>query len=727
MLRATPDQLLPLLKGAPAEAKSPVFILKGAGVKEVRAAVFPDGEGAVPMIGFLGNPAEIKELLGEDGPLAGMLESKGGGVYEFPMDGDEEGDGKSPLKFKVTERPDGMWISLEDTPMDWADIVQKRASQLTTGKSYAGELSFLPPKNKALPWLNPTLDKLGLTGFAAMGVGITMERTLEPLVDHLEGAERVSLGVLAAGDARLVDMNLDMEDAVRVTELAAYINGDKPGVGQYKKLAALLAHPELRGRAVPKGDSLITRLVWKQTSDETLIPLFQRAMNKVMSDPLVASTTEVFTQTNDELPLTVPYDNAAKKAHLEEAFGLENMLLTATSSETRASVRLHPDIGDNAMLMSSIMVEYKSVVNAAGEDLREIKERPSRGRINQNRQSSLSVRFDKAKKGPATKMEVEISMKLPGSVHLAEFKASDPPGTTRMAGDVPVTIERMENDVISVYAETEKEEFFLYVQVYDAMGRMLAQNNGGWGPKGRECSYFGKAATVKAYAVADSEKLVFHRTIPILPPDQKNTPARPAYELVPFYPLDQVTKADLDKTTIRHLYRNAHDLQVNCPATIAESDWTVHSFGRNAAAKLGSSYPEETEYTAFEDRDAEPGSVRVIFGSVDISAYVDLADVELSADKPEATLPGGGTVKAGFYDTYVNLIFGGGNWQVLNAAAFDANGRRLKSGENFRPVGGKAASVKFQASKTVEKKTVEFEFPLGEFDAAALKAYKASL
>jgi hypothetical protein len=338
------------------------------------------------------------------------------------------------------------------------------------------------------------------------------------------------------------------------------------------------------------------------------------------------------------------------------------------------------------------------------------------------------------------KVHLRFNIVLPLKLQIFRFQSNVATGRTEKAQDVSVTVDQLKKDVVTV---SYQGGISCHLFAFDSTGQALA----GVESMGSSSSVFsrfqGIIDTLEVAVVSDVLEHRFEVEVDLNNGKELELPVKPEvpvplrHDRQPVLTYVDLSRQDLQGISVQ--WGSDKNLSLALPKSpiYGDAEWEVHFFDKNKPV-LYNWDPSEIEgrYVVYfrkplaEIPDAAFGSVRLT-----ISTGIQRLTFSKKSGNGRTVkrLPKGQKVTVNFDKN--QIIYNAGNYRVLQMAAYDATGKRLrrgkyagrdKSGQVRRFWGQPATLILDIATQQIEE-TIPFDIQTSPIDSAAYASYKQQI
>lgn len=399
--------------------------------------------------------------------------------------------------------------------------------------------------------------------------------------------------------------------------------------------------------------------------------------------------------------------------------------------------------------MAELDYDVRSVLSSEGKDVVRMEENKLNRRIQPGRLYPGNILLN-VKKGTLpdelAQARIKFRLAVPVALEVIDFSAEDAPGLVKQSGAISVTLNQLEKDVAKVSSSGDKS---MRLIAYDQTGRALASRETMSTPASAATRFEG---LIKKLKVAVSREILeyafevevdLNRGRPLALSREPEIPARMRYDHHPV--LDYANFSPDDLKNLAVAWNEGQERAWNDSLSIAlpqrpfsgYADWEVHFFGKNRHRFLAGNSAQDSASVSFSLDKDKLKQASAAFGKVELGLHTDI--LRLVFVKPDGgpeasqSLPSGATVSIAFDKNEIS--YSAGNADVIQTAAFDARGKRLKQDPYRRNRDGQRSiyfwgvPAKFIIDVSTQKirKLIPFDIKKRPVDEKAYIAYKQTV
>lgn len=497
-------------------------------------------------------------------------------------------------------------------------------------------------------------------------------------------------------------------------------------------------------RWLPDDDHLITNaLMAAMTGSTTITPMM--ASTNIMEP--TAGTVETVTTNppsfalsidREELARTVP---AAFQASLFPAHYVEG-------AAPYVNLELDTVVFPNAAL-SEASYEILAVTSPAGEDILRRSEQDLKHTIQPGTLSPGFVAVNVQPNTPADALNaavIQFELTVPTAVEQAEFRAGDPWGTVRQAGETALTLDHIEKDVAAVsFPKNQGIRLF----AFDAEGRPLAVSESRIADTSAAVRFHGVIARLLVLVTAATASIPFELSVDLNQGQelqlahQPETPARIRYDHRPVERFADYREADLADLRVRWDEGSEmswfDSLMVVLPhgPFHGKAEWQAHFFGQRQPLYLSGNPANSGQQIRFDLEKGALQKAHAAYGRVVLQLSTDIHSQQLvkAADNVPVVLemPSGKILKVIFNQNEVMITpF---DESIVQLTAFDSQGRRLRRDAFSHSKGslrkfyfwGIPARMEVDMAGGQVRRAIDFDIVQREVDRQSYEAFKAQV
>jgi len=417
------------------------------------------------------------------------------------------------------------------------------------------------------------------------------------------------------------------------------------------------------------------------------------------------------------------------------------------------------DTGDNPMMtldldtieipnaaLAELTYEVKTIQSADGKDVLRVEESKVKPRIQPGslfpENISLNIKKDTPPDalGEAT---IDFHLSLPSSLEIFDFRMGDKKGSVKEAAGIRVTLGRLEKDVARVSSSSGKS---MRLIAYDQSGKALASRESMSTSASASARFQGIIDTLKVVVIRDMLEYPFEVEVDLNAGKalalsrEAEVPARIRYNPHPVPAYVDFTADDTMQLNVtwtegqEDAWNDSLSVKLPRGPFSGHAVWEVHFFGNNKPQFLAGSSAQSFKDVSYTlDKDALK-QVSAAFGKVQLNLHSDISRLiffQKGGTQPAVQkLPPGDEVSVTFNKN--KITYSTGSAEVIQTAAYDARGKRLKQDPYTRNQGDKriiyfwGLPVKFEIdlSTTTIKKLIPFEIRQRPVNEKAYLAYR---
>ncbi len=409
---------------------------------------------------------------------------------------------------------------------------------------------------------------------------------------------------------------------------------------------------------------------------------------------------------------------------------------------------LDPVAIPNAAL-AKLTYEVKSIQSPDGKDILRVAETTFKPTLNPGGTFPGRISLDVKNGTPPASLgtaRIQFGLSMPDTLQIFEFKRGEEKGRQKKSGGIQVTLGRLEKDVADVTASGGKS---LYLIAYDKTGQALVP---------RESISSASSAATRFQGVIDSLKVVVAASVLEIPFEievdlnggqelrlshKPEIPKRIRYNHQPLKNYRNFSESDLDNLMVAWREASENALIDRLEIRLAKgpfsghANWEVYFFGQDQPQFLNGNAIQGTRNLSYTLEKGQLADVCAAFGVVQLNIQSDinrLRFIKTDGGRPRTLkLPSGETATVSFDKNEIS--FGTGQAQIIQMAAFDSFGERLKQ-SNFSTKKGSSRKIYFWgqpvrfemdlATKILEKK-IEFDIKKRPLEVNAYLEYQKAV
>ena len=586
---------------------------------------------------------------------------------------------------------------------------------------------------------------------AAMGGGV-LSRLSEPL----KGTESLAIGFrLDETNGRMLSYAQQFRKGVDGEKIVAQLksgNQDDLNVdGITLKLIELLNDPRYQNEISHQNNRLNLEMNWDKEHDQA----FLASLSEATIGQLFAQSMDL---TPSEGPVSVKYADQPRISNSVDVNKLKQKLPDAVQKslfpgnywsfgdEPRMTLDLDTIDLPNAS-MAQLTYEVLQVTTTDGKNIMRMEENQFQHRLNPGSISPgyIDVNVKKGTQAEALgRAKIRFQISLPSGLKTMEFVSGNAPGTIKESDGVRVKLGRLENDVANVtYRGGVSAQLF----AFDKSGRPLASKESMSSGSAVATRFQGEIKTLMVAVVQEMLEHPFEVDVDLnggkeLSLSHKpEIPKRLRYDRHPIATFVNITEDELSNLEVNWREAGAmawtDSLNVTLPKGPFSGDirWEVHFFGEDRPVYLsGNSFygPRDISYGL---PNGELQKAHAAFGKIrmDISSKIQRLTFEKNSKTKSIVLLSGTKVTAEFNKN--EITFDAGKSNIIQAMAFDAEGRRLKKA-SYTGIKGNQKKIyfwglpaKFIIDVTTQKieKTINFDIKKRPLDEPGYAKFKKEI
>ena len=399
--------------------------------------------------------------------------------------------------------------------------------------------------------------------------------------------------------------------------------------------------------------------------------------------------------------------------------------------------------------LAELTYEVKSIQSPDGKDILRADENKFKPTINPGsafpNRISLSVKNGTP---PANlgKARIQFKLSMPDALQIFEFKSGAEKGSRKKSGGIQVTLGRLDKDVADVSTSGGNSVRLI---AYDQTGQALAS---------RESISSVSSVATRFQGVIDTLKVVVATSVLEFPFEievdlnggqeltlshKPEIPKRIRYNHHPFTNYRNFSEPDLEDLVVawreagNNVWTDKLEVQLTKGPFSGQAKWEVHFFDHDQPQFLNGNAIQGARNISYTLEKGRLANVSAAFGIVQLDIRTDikrLSFIKKKGGKPQTlNLPSGEPVTVNFDKNEIS--YGAGNAQIIQIAAYDSFGKRLKQG-NFSARKGGSRKIYFWgqparfemdlSTKTLEKK-IKFDIKQKPLDEKAYLEYQKAI
>ncbi|MBW2443343.1 MAG: zinc-ribbon domain-containing protein [Deltaproteobacteria bacterium] len=341
---------------------------------------------------------------------------------------------------------------------------------------------------------------------------------------------------------------------------------------------------------------------------------------------------------------------------------------------------------------------------------------------------------------------IQFRLSLPDTLQIFEFRRGEEKGQRKKAGGIQVTLERLEKDVAAVTAAGGQG---LHLIAYDKTGQALASRESVSSASSVTTRFQGVIDKLKVVAAVSLLEIPFEVEVDLNGGRELKLPPKPVisnrirYNHQPLATYRNFSEQDVDTLAVAWREAGAGEwadkLEVQLPKGpfSGYADWEVHLFGQDKPQLFPGNPSQGTRDISYRMEKGRLADASAAFGIVALNIRTDIE--RLSFTKKDGgkiharRLVAGDPVTVDFNKNEIS--YGAGNAHVIQVAAYDSFGKRLKQGSYSSNQGGRrklyfwGQPFRFEmdlATRTRVKK-IKFDIRQRPLAEAAYLAYQQTI
>ncbi|UCD81612.1 MAG: zinc-ribbon domain-containing protein [Desulfobacterales bacterium] len=398
--------------------------------------------------------------------------------------------------------------------------------------------------------------------------------------------------------------------------------------------------------------------------------------------------------------------------------------------------------------LSELTYEVRTILSVDGRDLLRVEENKFKPRIQPGSLFPGNITLNIEKVTPPEtlgKATIDFHLSLPSALEVCEFRMGDKKGSIKEVNGLRVTLDRLENDVAQVSSKGNA----IRLMAYDQSGGALASKESMSTSSSTTTRFQGTINTLKVVVISDMLEYPFevqadlNEGKALALSREPEIPVRIRYDHHPIPAYIHFTAEDTQELNVtwteaeEDAWNDSLSIKLPKGPFSGHAIWEVHFFDNNKPQLLaGSSVQGFREISYILDK-GKLKQIGAAFGRVKLNLHSDIS--RLIFFKTEKTqpavqkLPSGDEISVTFNQN--EITYSSGDANVIQTAAYDARGKRLKQDQYTRNRGkqriiyfwGIPAKLVMDVSGTTIKKLVPFDIERRPVDEKAYLAYKQSI
>jgi predicted Zn finger-like uncharacterized protein len=409
---------------------------------------------------------------------------------------------------------------------------------------------------------------------------------------------------------------------------------------------------------------------------------------------------------------------------------------------------LDPVAIPNAAL-AKLTYEVKSIRSPDGKDILRVAETNYKPTLNPGGTFPGRISLDVKNGTPPASLgtaRIQFGLSMPDTLQIFEFKRGEEKGRRKKSGGIQVTLDRLEKDVADVTASGGKS---LYLIAYDKTGRALVPRESISSAPSAATRFQGVIDTLKVVVAASVLEVSFEIEVDLnggqeLKLSHKpEIPKRIRYNHHPLTNYRNFSEPDLDNLMVawreasENAWTDSLEIRLAQGPFSGHANWEVHFFGHDQPQFLTGNATQGTRNLSYTLEKGRLADVHAAFGVVQLNIQSDikrLSFIKTDGGRPRTLkLPSGEPVTVSFDKNEIS--FGSGKAQIIQMAAFDSFGKRLKQ-SSFSTKKGRSRKIYFWgqpvrfemdlSTKILEKK-MEFDIKKRPLEEKAYLEYQKAV
>ena len=711
------------------------------------------------------NRRQLENIIDSQEPFNKYLRRRSGGSYGLNTEalGDAQKYSLSLQPYEVTLIDGGVALA----PVSFSGTIRKDPQLLTNSRVAGFAQSIATPDDLAaiairIPAeINPGWEKeiqnhpaVQSMPQAAMiaGMGAAM---LSRLTGSLKSLELLALGFRFSGqNERVLTYAQQFRpgiDGEKIYRRLAAENSTEPEIDVIiANLIALFQDHRYRHTLNFHGNRLDIGFSWSNQDDKAFLTALTTATVSQLfagSMELTPSPETVETQYIPEPDLVAAVDVDRLKAGIAHMIGDSLFPGNFWSSGDNPVMTLELDTVDmpNAAL-AELTYAVKTIRTVDGKDV--LRDEASKFKPSLQPGSlfpgniSLNIRKDTSPDTLAT-ATIDFDLSVPAALETFEFRMGDKAGSAKEVDGIRVTLGRLEKDVAYVSSSSGKS---IRLIAYDQSGNALASKESLSSSTSASARFQGIIDTLKVVVIRDMLAYPFEVEVDLnggkalALARQAEIPARIRYNHHPVPAYVDFTSEDTEKLSVKwtegqpDAWNDRLSIKLPRGPFSGNAIWEVHFFGHAKPQFLaGSSVQSDREVSYTLDKGLlEKASAA--FGKVQLNLHSNIKRLTFLKKERIQTavqeLPSGDEVSVAFDQN--EITYSTGKAEVIQTAAYDARGKRLKADPYTRNKADKRiiyfwgvpAKFEIDVSTTTIKKLIPFEIKQRPVDEKSYLAYR---
>jgi predicted Zn finger-like uncharacterized protein len=399
--------------------------------------------------------------------------------------------------------------------------------------------------------------------------------------------------------------------------------------------------------------------------------------------------------------------------------------------------------------LAELTYEVKSIQSPDGKDIQRADENKFKPTINPGsafpNRISLSVKNGTPSASLGT-ARIQFRLSMPDALQIFEFKSGAEKGSRKKSGGIQVTLGRLDKDVADVSTSGGKSVRLI---AYDQTGQALASRESISSVSSVATRFQGVIDTLKVVVAASVLEFPFEIEVDLnggqeLTLSHKpEIPKRIRYNHHPLTNYRNFSEPDLEDLVVawreagNKVWTDNLEVQLTKGPFSGQANWEVHFFDHDQPQFLNGNAIQGARNLNYTLEKGRLANVNAAFGIVQLNIKTDikrLSFIKKEGGKPQTlNLPSGEPVTVDFDKNEIS--YGTGNGQIIQMAAYDSFGKRLKQG-NFSARKGDRRKIYFWgqparfemdiSTKTLEK-NIKFDIKQKPLDEKAYLEYQKAI